>query len=124
MKEEFEIKNTLAIQMSSLKQFMTILGYDYYGVGRVFYSDWESNKTQKWISFGNAVKLHNGNFFEWHGKYFDPPFDGFSVETIQEAMKAKLVYFVKLQNSYKKGVIVQSHVVKFLDKENVSLFIP
>ena len=124
MSEEQELptpKPTCKIQLASLKAFMLPLGYTYFGVDRAFYSPFKTNEGRSWVSFNNAVKLHNGYYLEWHGKKFNPPFE-FPEEWIMEAKASRIVQKVKIQNSKKKGLIVQSNVIELINKDNYDLF--
>ena len=120
-----QMQNTARIQIQSVINFMQELGYTFYPNEKVFESvAYETNKANKVISFATAVRLHNEGFTEWHGKYFNPPFDTIPVEWIVAARRAKIVHNAKLQYSKKKNAIItQNHMVRFCEPENVSLFI-
>lgn len=123
--EDFKVINTEKIQLQSLKNFMHELGYSWFNVDKVFYSPFQTNKARVTVSLRNAVLLHNGHYFEWHGKIFNPPFDNIPAEWIASAMKAKIVQTVHLQHCKKKGnyIKAQKHLVKFVEKENSSLLL-
>ena len=120
-----QMQNTARIQIQSVINFMQELGYTFYPNEKVFESvAYETNKANKVISFATAVRLHNEGFTEWHGKYFNPPFDTIPVEWIVAARRAKSVHNAKLQYSKKKNAIItQNHMVRFCEPKNVSLFI-
>ena len=122
-----QIQNTTRIQIQSVINFLQELGYTYFPNDCVFESiglGYATNKTRRTISFATAVRLHNGGFMEWHGKYFNHPFDNIPADWIVDAQKAKIVHKAKLQYNKRTGsVITQSHMVSFLNQENVSLFI-
>jgi hypothetical protein len=66
--------------------------------------------------------MHNGVYNEWHGNYFDPPFDNIPNEWFAAAQRNKIVRTVSLQNSRKKGILVGKHWVRFAPTENGELF--
>ena len=119
------IQNTTRIQIQSVINFLQELGYTYFPNYGVFESiGYETNKANKTISFATGVRLHNGCFMEWHGKYFNHPFDKIPTDWIVAAHRAKIVHRAKLQYNKRTGsVITQSHMVCFVNQENVSLFI-
>ena len=120
-----QIQNTARIQIQSVINFLQELGYTFYPNEKVFESvAYETNKANKVISFATAVRLHNGYYTEWHGKYFNPPFNTIPAEWFAAAQEAKIVHNAKLQYSKKKNAIItQNHMVKFCNQENVALFI-
>ena len=120
-----DIQNTARIQIQSVINFLQELGYTFYPNEKVFESvSYETNKARKVVSFNTAVRLHNGGFTEWHGYYFEYPFDNIPVEWFAAAHKAKIVHTAKLQHSKKhNAIIVQNQMVRFVEPENVSLFI-
>ena len=120
-----QIQNTTRIQIQSVINFLQELGYTYFPNDGVFESiGYETNKANKTISFATAVRLHNGSLMEWHGKYFNHPFDKIPADWIVAAHRAKIVHKAKLQyNKRTGGIITQSHMVSFVNQENVSLFI-
>lgn len=119
MEEEFEIIETSKIQLASLKNYMSILGYQYYGVDKVFISDLWSNRSRVNVGFNTAVLAHNGIFTETHGRGFEPDtvFGDIPYHVWQEAQLDKIVYTVYLQKSYKKGILCTKHLVKFVRPE-------
>lgn len=115
-----EIKDTQHLQMKSLYKFMEALGYSY---GEWGFFHWKYKSIHK-VSFNTAIKLHNGYYTEWHGKYFNPPFDKISSYEFTVANASKIVKTVKLQYSKKKKEIkVMSHVVSFVKPEYYDLFL-
>ena len=120
-----QIQNTTRIQIQSVINFLQELGYTYFPNDGVFESiGYETNKASKTISFATAVRLHNGGLTECHGKYFNHPFDKIPADWIVAAHRAKIVHRAKLQYNKRTGsVITQSHMVSFVNQENVSLFI-
>jgi len=120
-----QIQNTARIQIQSVINFMQELGFTFYPNEKVFESvAYETNKANKVISFNTAIRLHNGYYTEWHGKYFNPPFDTIPAEWFAAAKRAKIVHNAKLQYSKKKNAIItQNQLVKFCEPENVALFI-
>ena len=119
------IQNTTRIQIQSVINFLQELGYTYFPNDGVFESIGdETNKANKTISFVTAVRLHNGGLMECHGKYFNHPFDKIPADWIVAAHRAKIVHRAKLQYNKRTGsVLTQSHMVCFVNQENVSLFI-
>lgn len=120
---EDKIQETSKVQLASLKAFLHELGYSWFNVDRAFYSPMHTNKARSWISFNTAVRLHNLSYIDWHGKLFREPFNDFPEEWIAKAKQAKIVRIVKMQNSKKRGIVIQSNIVEFIDKDNVDLFI-
>ena len=121
-----EIKDTSLIQRASLCNFMRCLGYhpvhDIRGL-KNFESDYLSNKSRQTISFQNAVRLHNTEYLDWHGKQFNPPFD-FSPYQIKRALAARIVVVVNLQKNRKTGIIKpSSQIVKFVEPAYYKMFI-
>lgn len=116
MEEEFEIVETSKIQLVSLKNFMSVLGYQYYGVDKVFISDLWSNRSRVNVGFNTAVLAHNGMFTEAHGRGFEPDtvFGDIPYAVWQEAQLDKIVHTVYLQKSYKRGILCTKHLVKFV----------
>jgi hypothetical protein len=116
MEEEFEIVDTSKVQLASLKNFMSTLGYQYYGVDKVFISGLWSNRSRVNISFRTAVLAHNGHFTETHGRGFEPDtvFGDIPYAVWQEAQMDKIVHAVYLQKSYKRGILCTKHLVKFV----------
>ena len=125
--EDFKIVNTARIQIQSVVNFLQELGYTFYPNEKVFESvAYETNKARKVISFATAVKAHNGHYTETHGRGFEPctVFWGVPYEWWCAAQRAKIVHNAKLQYSKKKNAIItQNHMVRFVEPENVSLFI-
>lgn len=122
--EDYKIVDTSKLQLQSIKNFLSELGYTYLNKDYVFYCPYPSAKARSWISLSTACKLHNGHYFEWHGRVFNPPFDNIPAEWIASAMKAKIIHTVYLQRCKKGNYIkAQKHLVKFVNPENISLFI-
>lgn len=115
--------NTKVLQLQSVINYMNELGYEYLPVSAVFQSELWSNRGRQEVRLSTAIKLHNGEHNEIHGKYFKEPFLDIPHEWFVSANSAKIVYTAKLQHSKRKGLIVQSHVVKFVNSENIDLFI-
>lgn len=115
-------KDSSKIQLSSVVLFMEQLGYCYMAPTRSFSSGHELNKGRAYVSLNTAIKAHNGTYNEWHGRWFDPPFENISHEWFKAAKESKIVTSVSLQNSRKKGIIVQKHWVRFADTDNGKLF--
>ena len=125
--EDFKIVNTTQIQIDSVINFLSELGYTFYPNEKVFESvAYETNKARKVISFTTAVKAHNGHYTETHGRGFEPEclFGNIPYEWWQAAQRAKIVHKVYLQNSKKLGWIVcQKHWVRFCEPENATLLL-
>ena len=123
--EEFEIVDTSKIQLDSLKNFMAAIGYQYYGVDRVFVSDMWSNRSRVNISFRTAVLAHNGHFTDWHGVGFHrhSVFGDIPNEVWDFAQVNKIVHTAYLQKSYKKGVLCTKHLVKFVRPSEAELLL-
>ncbi len=121
-----EIKNTLKIQIASVKNFMSELGYTYMEIDKGFICSYPSAEIRgrTWISMATAIKLHNGSrtLSDWHGGY-RYPFDNIPKEWIIAGWKAKIVYKAKLQVTKYKKVIAQSHLIELIDKDNYELLI-
>lgn len=125
MTEEFEIVDTSKVQLASLKNFMSALGYQYYGVDKVFISDLWSNRSRVNIGFNTAVLTHNGMFTETHGRGFEPDtvFGDIPYAVWQEAQADKIVHNVYLQKSYKRGILCTKHLVKFVHPEDADVLL-
>ena len=124
--KDYEIVDTSKLQLQSVKNFLSELGYSYFSVDKVFYSPYETNKARTTVSLRSAVLAHNGSFNEIHGRGFEPSglFGNIPYEWWQAANAAKIVHTVHLQHCKKGNYIkTQKHLVKFVDKENVPLFI-
>jgi|SRR5690554_2195077 len=115
--------NTKVLQLQSVINYMSELGYEYLPASAVFQSELWSNRGRQEIRLSTAIKLHNGEYNEIHGNCFKEPFLDIPREWFVSANSAKIVYTAKLQHSKRKGLIVQSHVVKFVNSENIDLFI-
>lgn len=116
MEEEFEIIETSKIQLASLKNFMSVLGYQYYAIDKVFISDLWINRSRVAVGFNTAVLAHNGMFTETHGRGFEPDtvFGDIPYAVWQEAQADKVVNTVYLQKSYKRGILCTKYLVKFV----------
>lgn len=125
MEEEFEIVDTSKLQLASLKNFLAVLGYHYYGVDKVFVSDLWSNRSRTNISFRTAVQAHNGMFAEAHGRGFEPDtvFGDIPYAVWQEAQADKVVHTAYLQKSYKRGILCTKHLVKFVRPEEADVLL-
>ena len=119
---DIQPKDTSKIQLSSVVLFMEQLHYCYMAPTRSFSSGHPLNKGRAYVSLNTAIQLHNGMYNEWHGKYFDPPFENIPHEWFAAAQRNKIVQTVSLQNSRKKGIIVQKLWVRFAPTENGELF--
>jgi hypothetical protein len=116
MEEEFKIVDTSKVQLASLTDFMAAIGYQYYGIDKIFISDMWSNRSRVNISFRTAVLAHNGHFTDWHGVGFHrhSVFGDIPNEVWDHAQANKIVHNVYLQKSYKKGILCTKHLVKFV----------
>ena len=125
MEEEFEIVETSKVQLASLKNFMSNLGYYYYAIDKVFISDMWVNRSRVNISFRTAVLAHNGHFTDWHGVGFHrhSVFGDIPYAVWQEAQADKVVHTAYLQKSYKKGILCTKHLVKFVRPEEAELLL-
>lgn len=125
MTEEFEIVDTSKVQLASLKNYMSVLGYQYYGADKVFISDLWSNRSRVNVGFNTAVLAHNGMFTETHGRGFEPDtvFGDIPYAVWQEALADKVVRTAYLQKSYKKGILCTKHLVKFVRPEESEILL-
>ena len=124
--EEYKIVDTSKLQLQSVKNFLSELGYTYLSKDCAFYCPYPSAKARSWISLSTAVLTHNGHFNEIHGRGFEPEglFGNIPYEWWQAAQRAKIVHTVYLQNSKKLGRIVcQKHWVRFYESENAELLL-
>lgn len=119
---DIQPRDTSKIQLSSVVLFMEQLGYTYLMPTKSFESGLWINRGRQYISLNTAVRLHNGLYNENHQRYFDPPFDNIPNEWFAAAKRNKIVQTVSLQNSRKKGIIVQKLWVRFALTENGELF--
>lgn len=115
--------DTRVLQLQSVINFLGELGYEYLPISAVFQSDLWTNRGRKEVRLSTAIRLHNGEYNEIRGRHFKEPFLDIPYEWFVSANCAKIVYTAKLQHSKRKGLIVQSHVVKFVNPENIGLFI-
>lgn len=99
MEEEFKIIDSSKLQLQSIKNYMTCLGYSWFNLDRVFYSPYYTNRGRNVVSLRVAQLAHNGFFTDWHGVGFhrDSLFGNIPVEWWQEANKAKIVHSTFLQ---------------------------
>lgn len=119
---DIQPKDTSKIQLSSVVLFMEQLHYCYLAPTRSFTSGHPLNKGRAYVSLNTAILLHNGVYNEYHGRYFDEPFENIPSEWYYAAHRNKIVKGVSLQNSRKKGILVGKHWVRFADTENGKLF--
>jgi len=120
---QWQPKDSSKIQLASLTKFMQVLGYSYMMPTNSFESGLWVNRGRQYVSFNTAVKLYNGTLTDWHGKRFrDGCFAIFPEGWFEAARKAKILLRVKLQNSRKKGIIVQDNRVQFVHPEQADLF--
>ena len=116
--------NTKVLQLQSVINFMHELGYQYLPVSHVFQSEAWVNRGRKEVSLRNAILLHNMHYLDnWGKPYFRHPFNDIPREWVISAKEAKIVHIAKLQHSKRKGLIVQNHMVKFVNSDNVQYFI-
>ena len=118
-----KITNTKVLQLQSVINFMHELAYEYLPVSGVFQSEAWVNRGRNEVSLSTAIKLHNAVYDEIHQRYFKEPFGDIPPDWYFSAKKAKIVHIAKLQHSKRKGLIVQGHMVKFVNPENVQYFI-
>ena len=118
-----DIQDTRKIQIASLKRFMDELLYDYSYRHNCFMSFAGENKTRSTVSVNTAIKLHNDNPIGYNRDDGFYSHFVFPYQWIKNAREAKIVEVVKLQSSYKKGIIVQDHRVTFCKPEYSDLFI-
>lgn len=121
-----EIKDTKALQLASLRNFMFALNYKpVYGTSGLMYfeSDCRTNKGRSTVSIVTAVNLHNGTYTDWHGKKFKEPFD-FDAYKLKRALASRIVQVVNLQKNKKTGIIKPtSHIVKFMEYSYYNMWI-
>lgn len=121
-----DVKPTEFLQRQSLIEFMRCLGYnfadDWFTQNEYFFSNHPKNKGRNNISVQTAVKLHNGELIDTHGKRFREPFD-FDEYSFVRAQAAKIVKICKLQYSKKDHrFVVQSHKVQFVRPSYYHIF--
>lgn len=124
--ENFKIVHTSKLQLQSVKNFLTELGYSWFNVDKVFYSPFDINNARVTISLRNAILAHNGYYNEIHGKGFDPCglFGNIPYEWWEAANKAKIVHTVYLQHCKKGNYIkAQKQMVKFVHPDNAELLL-
>ena len=124
--EDYKIVDTSKLQLQSIKNFLTELGYSYFNVDRGFYSPFETNKGRSWISLRTAQLAHNGFFNEIRGRGFEPEglFGNIPYEWWQSANAAKIVHTVYLQHCKKGNYIkAQKQMVRFCEPENATLLL-
>lgn len=123
MTNKFKPTDSGKLQLESVIRYMKALGYVYFAPTYSFSSGLWMNRGRAYVSLKTAIDLHNGVYTENHGYYFDYPFDGIPHEMFAAAQQAKIVHVAKLQHSRKKGIIVQNHNVKFVEPEEVKMYI-
>lgn len=123
--EQWTPQDTSKIQLASLKNFLSALGYQYYAIDKVFVSDLWTNRSRKVISFRTAVLAHNGAFTDWHGTGFHryTVFWDIPLEVWKQAQADKIVHSVYLQCSRKKGILCTKHLVKFVHPEDADILL-
>jgi len=119
---DIQPRDTLKLQLASVIQFMEKLQYEWMACSKCFESSHPVNKGRSILRLQTAIELHNGVHTEWHGKYFDPPFEDIPVMWILAAVNKKIVTSVSLQHSWKRGIICQKMWVRFCETENGKLF--
>lgn len=144
MTTEFVVKDTLAIQLSSMDAFAHTLGYwratdGQYVTNREFGVElgWKGCEV---ISFNTMVKLHGSIWYKSLKKGFYYPechpeiedLDGNLVQascfmtdgyTITKALNARIVDQVFLQRTKHGGIVCHKHLVKFCDYSYQHLFL-
>ena len=118
--------DTKVLQLQSVINFMHELSYEYLHVSHVFQSEAWVNRGRKELSLRVAILLHNMYYLDrrgWGKSHFRHPFDDIPIEWVISAKEVKIVHIAKLQHSKRKGLIVQNHMVKFVNPENVQYFI-
>lgn len=125
--EEFEIVDTSKIQLASLKNFLSALGYQYYAIDKVFVSDLWTNRSRKVISFRTAVLVHNQARARCARPVWTPEpdtvFGDIPLEVWKQAQADKIVHSVYLQCSRKKGILCTKQLVKFVHPEDADVLL-
>ena len=127
------IKDTKAIQVRSVVDFMLPLGfYPVHKAGIVYFEkDLDAYETSNtpYISVNTAIRLHNEGFpitarswISLRGKellaaYMDSLPIKITPVQLKQAKASKIVDTAKLQFSHKKGIICQSHWIKWASIE-------
>lgn len=124
-----EIIDTRKLQIHSLKEMMSALGYKYEewaGSNPYFYSDKYANKGRNIISIASAINLYNNNSVKCiFGK---PPSKlsiwSFDDHSIAKAKAARILKSIKIQYCYQtKNILVQDHRVKFCLESYKNLYL-
>lgn len=112
-----QIKDTKYIQLQSLIEFMSALGYRYAPSTRKFYDD--LNRGTDVVRFNTAVTLHNNPAIltcNWHPFHTD-------WYTYIKAYHSRVVRKVKLQSDKEGYVKCQSHKIEFMFEDYYALFL-
>lgn len=132
------VQDTKQLQMESLILMMDVFGYDTSmsnDENSINPEDWDkihhfykvrddyfSGNNPNFLSFTNAIMLHNGVMCRWVGGFVDVlgirnagSSLKFRTETMEAAKKAKLVARAKLQKISGGDIIVQNHLVELVN---------
>ena len=124
-----DIVDTKALQLFALKEFMKVLGYEYYEFkahANRFESKHPLNKGRKVINFNRAVKLYNGNSVKC--VFGRPPSNltlwSFNDYVVAKAKASRILVGLKLQMCIAtKQIIVQDHRVQFTVPSYARIFL-
>lgn len=113
-----ELIDTHKLQLQSLIEFASGLGYEYsrHPVKKYFYSRLPENKDKEILSFNTMVQMHNNNYDLWAL--------AFDKHKLIKATFSKITERCKLQYCKKAKVIkCQNNQVQFVDWEYEELFL-
>lgn len=126
----FEVKDTGSIQIESVVQFMSYIGYTFNETTNRFETDKFELRHIRNLKTTTAISLHNlqeygyeevkAGFFQpkLNGKLFDLLMDGY---TLQKLLATKVVKRAKLQVNNKGEVKVHSNNVKVQSRPLIRL---
>lgn len=132
MSEEFQLKDTGALQVESLVAFMNILGFKACDKvnGSFVAVDKKALKGFERISLSTAVRIYNAGRANWKPTKYTGVYKlevgnvtlMIDAYTLNRAMAAKFIKTVKLQKTRKGvGVNVTGHMVSFAHKDYAAL---
>jgi hypothetical protein len=122
---DFEVKDTKDLQLCSLQEFASVLGYWLTPFGYFednLFTDFDCGSEKNRLSFKTMVMLHNQENCDNHGREYER--FGFDLYTWNKAKSAKIVHHVNLTaNKKNKTVHCHKHLVKFVKPYYEQMFL-
>jgi len=131
MTEDFQMKDTTAVQVRSVLNYMYALGYVLDATAKArFVTEQAGGQGNRFLSIQTAIKLHNSTEADWAG--FDGVVfpkavkhqTGFTALGVKLAMASKLVEKVKISVSRRGVVVTQDNMVKPMNRIVLNLVEP